>query len=74
MATLAGIQDTPLHDVMREWMALALAQAHLALDTGEAPIGSVLLNSAGVVMGVSYNTLLASGNPTTHAEINAFAG
>lgn len=63
----------PLRDVMRVWMDIALAQARLALDAGEAPIGSVVLNSAGDVIGVGYNTLLKSGNPTLHAEMNAFA-
>lgn len=73
MTTVPGAPYAPLRDVMRVWMDVALAQARLALDAGEAPIGCVVLNSAGDVMGVGYNTLLATGNPTLHAEINAFA-
>ncbi|MBC7841617.1 MAG: nucleoside deaminase [Gemmatimonadaceae bacterium] len=73
MTDISVAPYAPLRDVMRVWMDIALAQARLALDAGEAPIGCVVLNSAGDVMGVGYNTLLKSGNPTLHAEMNAFA-
>ena len=73
MTSVSAAPYAPLRDVMRGWMDLALAQSRLALDVGEAPIGCVLLNSSGDVIGVGYNTLLATGNPTLHAEINAFA-
>ncbi len=54
------------------WMHLALAQARLGLDRGEAPIGCVVVSADGEVLGAGHNTLLDSGNPTLHAEINAF--
>jgi tRNA(adenine34) deaminase len=60
-------------DLQHEWMRMALAQATLGLDAGEAPIGAVLIDRTGRVIGDGYNTLLSTGNPTLHAEINAFA-
>lgn len=56
-----------------DWMALALEQARRGLESGEAPIGSVVLRRSGELMGAAYNTCLSSGNPTAHAEMNAFA-
>ena len=59
-------------DAMKAWMELAIEQAKRALDDGEEPIGAVLLNSAGEMMATGHNTMRATGNPTTHAEMNAF--
>lgn len=58
----------PLHD----WMQLALDQARTALDEGEAPIGCVLLDAGGAVIGAGYNAMRASGIVTAHAEMKAF--
>jgi len=58
---------------MLGWMQLALAEARRALESGEAPIGCVVLSAGGDMLGAGHNTLLASGNPTLHAEMNAFA-
>lgn len=65
--------DAPLRDVMQSWMDLALEEARRALAAGEAPIGAILLDSAGRIMAKGHNTMRATGNPTTHAEMNAFA-
>lgn len=62
-----------LRDDVIDWMGLALEQARLGLESGEAPIGSVVLQRSGELMGAAYNTCLSSGNPTAHAEMNAFA-
>jgi len=70
---MSRLQGAPLHDVMRGWMEIALSEARTALEAGEAPIGALILNGAGEIMGRGHNTMVASGNPIAHAEINAFA-
>jgi tRNA(Arg) A34 adenosine deaminase TadA len=61
--------DAALHN---EWMLLALGEARRALSEGEAPIGCVLLDGRGAVIGRGHNTMRASGIVTAHAEMNAF--
>ena len=53
-----------------EAMDLALAQARLARDAGEVPVGAVLLRD-GVVLGVGRNAPIGAHDPTAHAEIVA---
>ncbi len=62
--------DPRLHN---EWMLLALGEAKRGLDAGEAPIGSVLIDCRGAIIGRGHNTMHASGIVTAHAEMNAFA-
>ncbi len=57
----------------REWMRLALEDARRALEDGEAPIGSVLIDERGAIIGRGHNTMRKSGIVTAHAEMNAFA-
>lgn len=52
-------------DLMRE--ALALAGA----DSDDVPVGAVVVDAAGVVIGRGRNTREAEGDPTGHAEIVA---
>ncbi len=54
------------------WMRLALREAELALAEGEAPIGCVLLDDGGAVVGAGRNDMRRTGIATGHAEINAF--
>lgn len=54
-----------------EWMPLALAQARLGLEAGEAPIGCVLFHEDGAVVSSAYNTMVATSCLVAHAEINA---
>jgi tRNA(adenine34) deaminase len=63
-------QNPRLH---REWMRLALDEARQALREGEAPIGSVLIDQSGGIIGRGHNTMRDSGIVTAHAEMNAFA-
>jgi tRNA(adenine34) deaminase len=53
-----------------EYMAMALAQARLALDAGEVPIGAVIV-AGGKVVGEGFNQPIAARDPTAHAEIVA---
>lgn len=54
-----------------EAMLLALEQARLALGTGDVPVGAVVLDAAGAVVGLGHNAREATGDPTAHAEMLA---
>lgn len=49
----------------------ALAEAVRAPDTGDVPVGAVLLGPDGVVAGRGHNEREAAGDPTAHAEMIA---
>jgi tRNA(Arg) A34 adenosine deaminase TadA len=52
-------------------MRLALAEAVAALPAGDVPIGAVVLDGHGAVVGTGFNRREADGDPTAHAEILA---
>ena len=52
-------------------MLAALAEATAALATGDVPIGAVVLDPAGEVVGRGRNVREADSDPTGHAEIVA---
>ncbi|WP_114970381.1 tRNA adenosine(34) deaminase TadA [Rhodoferax ferrireducens] len=52
------------------FMALALAQAHVAMAAGEVPVGAVMV-CEGQVIAVGSNAPLGRHDPTAHAEIVA---
>jgi tRNA(adenine34) deaminase len=54
-------------DPMRE----ALTEARSAPDTGDVPIGAVVVDRDGTVIGRGRNEREALGDPTAHAEIVA---
>lgn len=54
-----------------DWMRLALEQARAALRTGDVPIGAVVVDAQGDVVGTGRNEREAHGDPTAHAEILA---
>lgn len=54
-------------DLMRE----ALIVAKSALSTGDVPVGAVIVNKDGVVVGKGFNEREANNDPTAHAEIVA---
>ena len=55
-----------------EPMREAIALAHLAVsESGDVPVGAVLLNPNGEVVAVGKNERELSGDPTAHAEIVA---
>jgi tRNA(adenine34) deaminase len=51
-------------------MALAIAQAKLAAEAGEVPVGAVIVLDS-VIRGVGRNRPIAAHDPTAHAEIEA---
>jgi tRNA(adenine34) deaminase len=52
-------------------MRVALDEARSALATGDVPIGAVVLDPAGAVLGRGRNVREAEGDPTGHAEVVA---
>jgi tRNA(adenine34) deaminase len=60
--------------VIERWrapMTAALAQARAALDTGDVPVGAVVVDEALEVIGVGRNVREADHDPTGHAEVVA---
>ena len=52
-------------------MRAALDEAALALETADVPIGAVVLDPEGSIIGRGRNAREALGDPTAHAEILA---
>jgi tRNA(adenine34) deaminase len=52
-------------------MRLALEQARLADEAGDVPIGAVVTDAAGDVIGTGHNVRELTGDPTAHAEVLA---
>ncbi len=52
-------------------MRLALSEAAHAATAGEVPIGAVVLDADGAVIGVGRNEREATHDPTAHAEVVA---
>lgn len=53
------------------FMQAALAQARQAAARGEVPIGAVLVDPAGQVVGSGHNGPVGAQDPTAHAEVMA---
>jgi tRNA(adenine34) deaminase len=57
-----------------EWegaMREALAEAHRAEQVGDVPVGCVVLDAEGTIIGRGRNAREAEGDPTAHAEMLA---
>lgn len=54
---------------MDEFMRAAIDEAHLGLNEGGIPIGSVLVRD-GKIIGRGHNKRVQDGDPVTHAEID----
>jgi tRNA(adenine34) deaminase len=52
-------------------MRLALDEAAQAPATGDVPVGCVVLDPSGAVIGRGHNVREATGDPTAHAEVVA---
>lgn len=52
-------------------MVAALEEARAALATGDVPIGAVVVDEAGLLVGAGRNVREATGDPTGHAEVVA---
>lgn len=58
-------------DDRTRWMTAALAEARRAPATGDVPVGAVVVDGAGSVIGTGCNEREATGDPLAHAEIVA---
>jgi tRNA(adenine34) deaminase len=52
-------------------MTLALGEAIRARETGDVPVGAIVVDPTGDVVGSGRNEREATGDPTAHAEIVA---
>ncbi len=53
------------------YMHRALDQAREGLAAGEVPVGAVVVDAAGEIVGSGYNAPVAGHDPSAHAEIRA---
>ena len=68
--TVQAAQEAPTETAEGRYMALALAQAQLAWDRGEVPVGAVVVKD-GEVIATGFNQPISGHDPTAHAEIVA---
>ena len=54
-----------------ELMRLAIDVAHSATHAGDVPVGALVVNSDGIVIGKGFNEREANNDPTAHAEVVA---
>lgn len=52
-------------------MQMALQLAQLAWDQGEVPVGAVLLDAQGQIIGKGFNQVVSQHDPSLHAEMVA---
>ncbi|MDR5866679.1 tRNA adenosine(34) deaminase TadA [Halomonas koreensis] len=53
------------------YMHRALEQAERAASAGEVPVGAVVVDAAGEIVGAGFNAPIAGHDPSAHAEIRA---
>jgi len=63
--------NNPQQDAV--FMEAALAQAHIAADVGEVPVGAVITRN-GQIISTGHNRSIMDSDPTAHAEIIAIRG
>ena len=61
----------PTPELLERWMRLAYAEALAAEQAGEVPVGALVLDAAGTMIGRGNNQVLRRSDPTAHAEIVA---
>jgi tRNA(adenine34) deaminase len=59
--------ESPYDDLMRR----ALAQADEAEVSGDVPVGAVLVDGSGDILGLGHNERESAHDPTAHAEVLA---
>jgi cytosine deaminase len=53
-------------------LAVAVEEARAGLAEGGIPIGSALFDSGGALLGRGHNRRVQGGDPSAHAEVDAF--
>ena len=61
----------PLVQTNRQGMELALAQARLALEEGEVPVGAIVVDEMGRILAQAHNVTGAQEDPMAHGELLA---
>lgn len=56
----------------RRWLRTALAEARAGLAEGGIPIGAALYGADGTLLGRGHNRRVQDGDPSAHAETDAF--
>ncbi len=56
----------------RSMLAVALAEARRGLEEGGIPIGAAIFNQTGILIGAGHNRRVQQGDPSAHAETDAF--
>jgi tRNA(adenine34) deaminase len=51
------------------WMRAALAQAQIAAEMNEVPVGAVLVDAKGELLAAGHNQPISACDPSAHAEI-----
>jgi tRNA(adenine34) deaminase len=54
-----------------DYLRLALQLAETARQAGEVPVGAVVVDAAGAIIGQGFNQPISRHDPTAHAEIMA---
>ena len=63
------METTKYESAMRE----AFALAKMAQEVGDVPVGAVVIDPDGNVLGRGFNTREETNNPLGHAEVNALS-
>src|SRR5271169_3728169 len=58
--------------LVREMLAVAVAEARHGLSEGGIPIGAALFHADGTLLGRGHNRRVQDGDPSMHAETAAF--
>ncbi|MGW4050581.1 nucleoside deaminase [Streptomyces sp. NPDC004779] len=59
-------------DQARHWLRTALDEARIGLREGGVPIGAALYGADGTLLGRGHNRRVQDGDPSAHAETDAF--
>lgn len=68
---LVDVKDVISADHFGLWMDLAFEQAEHCAASGDVPVGAVVLDARGQVIGRGYNQREARQDPCAHAEVIA---
>ena len=69
--SVASLTEQAQAQIDEQLMALALEQARAAAALGEVPVGAVVVDGAGLVIGSGFNCPITEHDPSAHAEIIA---
>ncbi len=68
--TVLGYKS-PMDSADDRFMAMAIDEAKKAADCGEVPVGAILVSESEKILSMAHNAVIATHDPTAHAEIRA---